>query len=261
MSGLLINGCIVPVDGVTVIGPHDAAWAHLSAGDGVPRSNAPQMVVLHKTRADDPERVLPGIGPAGRAERVADFWSADPAHSGAHLVLDGHVAACLADLVTFEAWHANQANYRSIGIEHCEEAGGAVWQATLDMGVRICLAIAEHCGIQLQVPKLGSYREGCTLKRFDDGGSTLTGFFGHRDVTTSRGKWDPGERIFELLVAAGAEQFDFALGEDREVWHARQVELNKRGHSLLVDGIPGPRTTAALKAEGYRGGVWALGRS
>ena len=256
----MIAGMIIPVPGVDVIGPHDAAWAHLSAGDGVPRARWPTQAILHKTKADDPERVVSGRGPAGRAERVAEFWQQDPAHSGAHLVLDGHVAACLADLVLLEAWHANQGNLRSVGIEHCEEAGGVVYEDTLTMGVRVCLALAEHLGIQLQVPRPGSYREGFPLTRYEDGGTSLVGFFGHRDVTSSRGRWDPGEAIFSRLIAAGAEAYDFEVGEDLAAWKQRQRDLNARGHDLVVDGIPGPATTHALREEGYRGGVWALGR-
>lgn len=63
-----------------------------------------------------------------------------------------------------------------------------------------------------------------------------------------------------MLRARGVEAFDFAQEEDIHVWQERQRELNKRGHDLVVDGIPGPKTTAALKAEGYRNGIWALGR-
>lgn len=261
MSGLLINGTIFPVDGVTIVGPHDAAWAHLNAGDGVPRSNDPQMVILHKTIADFPEVVKPGGGTRkDHAADVAKMWDADPHHSGAQIVIAPDYTACLADLMRFCAWHGNQANELSIGIEHCEEAGGVVYQDTIDAGVKICLAIAERCGIQLQLPKPGSYK-GSPMTRFNDGGRSLIGFFGHRDVSSQRGQWDPGEAVFAALIAVGAEAFDFVAGEDVAIWKQRQADLNTRGHNLVVDGIPGKATTAALKLEGYRGGIWALGKT
>lgn len=260
-SGLLIDGAIIPVPGVTVIGPHDAAWAHLSPGDGTPRTRRPQQIVLHKTLADDPERIVPGAGPTGRAERTAEYWTADPAHSGAHLVIGGDAVACLADLVRFEAYHANQANSRSIGIEHCEERGGTVCQAVLDNGIEVVRVIAATLGIQLQYPR-PPYREGVPLARFVDGGSTLTGLFGHRDVTDHRGRWDPGDAIWTLLAARlGAEAFDFSAGEDRDVWARRQRDLNAADANLVVDGLPGPATTEALRATGYRAGIWAFGRA
>lgn len=259
MSGLLINGKRVEVDGVRIVSPDDKPWAHLAKGDGRPRSRAPQFVILHKTKADDPEVVRPGQGPFGRAERVAKFWQGDPQYSGAHLVVGGDYAACLEDLVTWEAFHANQSNARAIGLEQYEELGGVVHQAVLDNTLRINLAIAEHCGIQLQVPKPGTF-DG-PLQRFLDGGRNLVGFFGHCHVTSSRNFWDPGPRCFEMLIAAGAEAFDFRIGEDLAVWKDRQRKLNATGrYNLVVDGMPGPATTAALKAEGYRGGVWAFGK-
>ena len=258
MNGLLIAGIVVPVPGVTIIGPHDATWAHLSPGDGVARSRWPQFGILHKTKADDPERVLSSPGPRGMAERVAKFWQDDPAHSGAHLVASDDLVACLADLVSFEAWHGNQSNLRSFGMEMYEEMGGIVREGTLANAMRVVLAAAEHLGIQLQVPRPGTYRG--PMKRFEDGGATLVGFFGHRDVTPTRGRWDPGEAIWARLISAGAEAFDFDAGEDLAVWKQRQRDLNDRGHHLLVDGIPGPATTAALADEGYRGGVFALGK-
>lgn len=258
-SGLLVDGRIVPIPGVAVIGPHDAAWATLSPGDGTARAGWPSQIILHKTLADDPERVVPGMGPLGRAQRTAESWASDPAHSGAQLVVGSEQIACLADLVRFEAWHANQANASSVGVEHCEEPGGIVHQAVLDNGVQLVRALAAALGIQLQYPS--SYREGAPLRRFQDGGRTLTGIFGHRDVTSRRGRWDPGESIWSLLAARlGAEAFDFERNEDLEVWRGRQAELNLHGAGLVVDGVPGRKTRAALQAAGYRDGIWALGR-
>ena len=258
---MLINGTVTNVDGVQIIGPHETEWSELSSGDCTPRTRWPTMVILHKTLADDPEKILDGHGPPGHAKRTADSWRNDPKHSGAHIVIGDDLSACLADVVLVEAWDANQANLRSIGIEHCEELGGIVRRITLENGVKICLALSERCGIQLQVPRPGSYHEGQPLRRYADGGSSLIGFFGHRDVVSSRGKWDPGEVIFSMLIAAGAEPYDFNAGEDLVVWKKRQADLVARGYQLVVDGIPGPATTAALRSEGYRGGVWALGKT
>jgi hypothetical protein len=258
LSGLLVDGELVLVPGVTIINPTDAKWAHLSPGDCRPRRGRPHMVVLHKTLADDPEKVLAGGGKPGHAERTAEYWQNDPKHSGAHLVTgDDGVVACLADLVQVEAYHGNQANPYSIGFETCEQLGGGVYAEALASTIEVVLAIVEHLGIQLQVPS--SYG-GKPMARMLDGGTTLYGVFGHRDVTDHRGRWDPGDLLFNMLRARGAESFDFEKGQDKVVWAARQEKLNANGHKLVVDGIPGPATTAALKAEGYRGGVWALGR-
>lgn len=258
MSGILINGSSYPVDGVTIVNQRDAAWAHLDAGDGMARSVHPQFQILHKTKADDPEKVVQGDSPKGRAERVADFWASDPQHSGAHVVVGADYTACLADLVTFMAYHARAANYLGIGIEHYEEAGGVVYEQTLRNGVAIEREICLRCGIQYQVPKLPYTRH---LSRFANGGRDLVGLFGHRDVDDTRNRWDPGDTIFAMHIQAGAETFDFEAGEDLHTWKERQVWLVSRGHALVVDGIPGPHTTAALLAEGYRGGIWAFGKS
>lgn len=260
MSGdLLIAGELVAVPDVAVIGPHMAAWSWLSPGDCRPRTRVPTQIILHKTLADDPERVLTGAGPAGGAERTAEFWQQDPAHSGAHLVTgDDGTVACLADLVFTEAYHATVSNPYSIGFETRELVGGGVYQAALEATIRVTLAIVEHLGIQLQCPR--TYK-GKPITRMLNGGADCVGVFGHRDNTTSRGEWDPGNVLFTRLVQAGAELYDFDAGEDLAEWRQRQAWLASRGHALAIDGIPGPATTAALKLEGFRGGVWALGRT
>lgn len=255
MSGLLIDGQRVEVPGVTVVGPGDRDWAHLSAGDGRPRTNRPNKFVLHKTKADDPEIVRAGRGPSGRAERTARMWSEDPTYSGAHGVIGSDYTACLADLVRFEAFHAKAANRTSIGFEMYEESGGFVYQAVIEATVRICWTVAMHVGIQAQCTRYDR-----PLSRFIDGGRTLFGFFGHRNVDDSRNKWDPGPAIWEALIASGFEVFDFQRGEDLTVWKARQRDLVAKGHDLVVDGFPGEQTRKALLAEGYLGGIYALGR-
>lgn len=258
MSGLLVNGTLYPVAGVTIIGPHETAWAHLNAGDGIPRTRWPSMWTLHKTIADDPEHVLPGAGPAGGAQATAEYWAGDPKHSGAQIVA-GHdgIVACLADLVLFEAWHARSVNLYSVGVETKEVVGGGVYQAALDATVAVTLAGVELLGIQLQVPKKYSGKPLACMAHPE----TMVGVFGHRDNDDDRGKWDPGEILFQMLRDRGAESYDFDVGEDRDVWRMRQTDLNVKGYRLVVDGVPGPATTAALKAEGYRGGVFALGKS
>lgn len=261
MSGLLIDGQLVPVPGVTVIGPHEERWAFMSPGDGMPRTWRPYQITLHKTLADDPERVVPGKGPAGHAQRVAEYWANDPQHSGAHIVTgDDGIVACLADVVTWMAYHARSVNPYSIGIETCEQLGGIVYQAALDSTVAVVAVLVEQLGIQLQCPRIGTYK-GEPLKRLRNNPTSCVGIFGHRDNDDDRGRWDPGDVLFAMIKQRlGAEVFDFDAGEDIATWRERQAELVRRGHQIAVDGIPGPRTTAALKAEGYRGGVYALGK-
>ena len=263
-GGLLIGGGLCPVPGVNVIGPHDADWAHLSPGDYVMRQTLwVRQYILHKTVADDPEQILGGVGPTGADERTAEGWQAEFAHdrryAGAHLLTghDGRVA-CLADLRNVETFHATVSNAWSVGHETCELKGGGVYAAAMSATVETCLTACAALGIQLQMPKLGSYT-GHPIPRMVHGGPDMVGIFGHRDNTEQRGKWDPGEALFEMLAARGVEQMDFAGGEDLKIWTRRQLALVKLGHALTCDGVAGPGTRAALLAAGFPGGIFALG--
>jgi len=261
MSGLLIRGVLVQVPGVVVIGTHEEKWAFMSPGDGMGRTNTPTQITLHKTLADDPEKVVSGAGPSGHSQRVAEYWQGDPQHSGAHIVTgDDGVVASLADCVTWMAYHARSVNPFSVGIETCEQLGGIVYQAALDATVAVVAVLAETIGIQLQFPRIGTYKN-APLRRMRENPAAMCGVFGHRDNDDARGRWDPGDILFALIKQRlGAEAFDFDAGEDLSTWKERQAELVRLGHKLVIDGIPGPATTAALKIEGYRGGVWALGK-
>lgn len=271
LNGLLIGGKIVPVPGIKVIGPADAAWAHLSPGDASPRvalkgrgcPDRPQMWIWHKTIADDPEKLKPGKGPAGGARRTADWWREDPHYSGTQLVTghEGEVA-CLGDLRDLVAWHATVSNFYAVGQETCEESGGYFYEAALEATLASTWVGCEALGIQIQIPKLGSYKNNHPFARMKfDGGRDCVGIFGHCHNTDDRNINDPGVIIFERAAARGAEQFDYEARQDLEVWKERQRELNKHGHNLVVDGIAGAATAAALLAEGYRGGIWINGRS
>lgn len=277
-NGLLIGGKIYPVPGVKVINPHDAAWAHLSPGDGMPRRVIggkrirPQMYMWHKTIADYPERLLPGKGPLGGARRTADYWREDPHYGGAHLVSgDEGEVGCLADLELTEAFHATISNRFSIGHETREvtlvENGkrlGGFYEACVQATIACTWVACEALGIQLQSHRYsdGTRYTGHPLKRMleTNGGADMWGVFGHRDNTEARGKWDPGELIWQMAEARGMEFFDFEAREDIEVWKGRQRELQRHGHDLQITGIPDLATVAALKLEGYRGGVYALGK-
>lgn len=267
--GLLVNGKLVPVPGVRVINRLDAAWAHLAIGDHRARRREPngQLVwvrqwLLHKTIAENDERVVPGKGPPGGARKTLDWWTGDPKYSGTHLVTgdDGEVG-CFADLVLVEAFHAGRhdVNRWSVGHETRERLNGDVFEAALEATVTTYFVGCAAVGIQLQTHR-GPYR-GRPMARFASSPHDAVGVFGHRDVTDQRDKRDPGDELFRRGIARGMEAFDFERRQDVEVWKARQRELVRVGHRIPVDGVAGPATVAALKLEGYRDGIWALGRA
>jgi N-acetyl-anhydromuramyl-L-alanine amidase AmpD len=59
-----------------------------------------------------------------RAQPVAEMWQEKNRGSSAHFVIgqDGTVIQCVA--LTSIAWHAHDANGRSVGIEHCARTPG-----------------------------------------------------------------------------------------------------------------------------------------
>ena len=76
----------------------------------------------------------------------------------------------------------------------------------------------------------------------------------HRNQTTNKGPGDPGDSLFVALKNAGYELFDFDNKDDLNVWKQRQASLGLVPSD--VDGVPGPKTVAALKAHGHKHGLW-----
>lgn len=270
MSGLLIDGHLVQVAGVTVIAPREQPWNRLTHGQV--RANVmgsayrPQFKILHKTIADDPEKIVGAVGSSinfgGVIDTIAEW--ARMGRSGTHEVT-GHdgTTACTEDLVRFIGWHAGakdaDANPRSWGHEIKEHAGGGVNISALEAAVRVTLVDTVAIGVQQQCPK--RYKNNVPNPRFRNGGRDLIGVFGHRDVTEQRGYWDPGDVVFDMLAAAGFERFDFYAGEDLAVWTKRQKWLQAEGYYHgVIDGIAGPGTTAACLEAGFPHGIWALAR-
>jgi len=256
MPGLLVNGKEVPVEGLVIINPNDAAWCRLDPKDCRQRPTPwVRQVILHTTKGDSPQTVLPGKGPGGRAKFTAEFWRGDPTPSAAHIVIDNDgTVACLCDLATTETYHATVSNPWSIGIEMYQESGNGIHEAVFDSAVKLVPALCRIFGIQFQIPKAAYQNK--PLRRMADGGERCVGVFGHRDNTDRRGHGDPGDEIFQRLAAAGAEQFDHDAEEDLQIWRSRQRTLVDAGAQLEVDGVPGPATVTALRCPQHPHGLW-----
>lgn len=273
MPGLIIGGREVEVPGVSIRNFKDEPKLALRVGksdgnnDGKLRKSPVTLVVLHTTKGipggkDKREQViLPGFGLDTKAEdRTIQYWSLDPTPSGAHIVIDADgSAACLADLSTVCAYHASQSevNDRSVGFEIYQGNKAELYEGQLDVARRMVDVVTAEFGIQRQIPD--HYRKR-PIPRLDHlGGRNLRGVVGHRDVSDTRGKGDPGDAIMEVLAKAGYERFDFFADADIIQWKQRQQELkDKLKREIAIDGIPGPQVLSCLKELGYRHGLWAL---
>lgn len=273
MPGLIIGGKEVEVPGLKVRNYKDDPKLALrvnqpgGGNDGEsPRKHPVSLIVLHTTKGipggsnKTPQRLQSGLGPDTQAEdRTARYWSTDPLASGAHVVIDSDGSvACLADLKTVCAYHAGNrdVNHRSIGIEIFQESDADLYAGQLEIVVRVVDVITAEFGIQRQIPHKYLNKP---APRLDEGGKDCVGVVGHRDVSNNRGFGDPGDFIFNFLESAKYERVNYHMGSDLELWKTRQKELvEKTGLDLVIDGVPGTATRAALTQLGYGHGLWAL---
>lgn len=262
MTGLLINGLPVDVPGLSIAAPASAGgprWSYLSSSDCRLRTTKwVRQIMLHTVRGVWPQSIdeRPGIG--GELPRYADIWQSDPIHSGAQVIVasDGAIA-CLCDLATTAAYHAEMSNDWSVGIEMYQEPDGRVHRATIYATARLVQALCALLPIPFQYHR---FADGATyrnepLQRFEThdaggrkqlGGKDCVGVFGHRLNTSHRGAGDPGDAIFEAIDALGAEALDYSVGEDLHVGRARQLTLG-----VVADGLVGPGSMAAMRRAGF----------
>jgi hypothetical protein len=207
-----------------------------------------RAIVLHTTLGKpDVKQIEPGQGPHTRAaQRIGKWWSKDGRRAGCHLMcdLDGSWAN-MADLATATTFHAGAVNDNTIGIEIYQDGeDGVLFDQQLQSVVLMCDYLTRVFGIQRQVhfPFVGP------IQRLRNGGDDCVGIYGHRDVTSTRSRGDPGDAVFERLVEGGYEPWDYDAEEDLSAWKLRQHHLNEMFDAkLVVDGVAGPGTVSALR--------------
>jgi N-acetyl-anhydromuramyl-L-alanine amidase AmpD len=176
--------------------------------DGRRRRSAEKVehVVLHTTRGipggrdQRPQVIRPGLGPAGSAaEANARYWSRAGSSSGAHLVVDYDATIVqTSDLGLVATYHAGgPINGTSVGIEIVQGAEAELYEGQLAAAVRLCGWLAAY----FQLPRTVQWP-------YRGAGAACAAFLGHRDVSSNRGRGDPGDRVYELLIAAGFAAVD-----------------------------------------------------
>jgi hypothetical protein len=255
--GVIIRGKDIEVPNCVVKNFKNEPKFGLKPNDGRKRPNTwVRGIVLHTTKGipggkvKTPQKIKPGFGPNyERDEKVAQMWSLDTRNAGAHLVIDSDASwVNTCDLQEFAAYHAGNVNTVTIGIEIYQESDGGLYKEQLLSVVTMVDFLTRTFSIQRQVH--WPYHKHA-IKRGLQRGLDMVGVYGHRDCSNNRGPGDPGDAIIQLLCDAGYESFDFEADEDKEVWKARQEQLD-----LLPDGIPGPATAAELIQAGYKHGLW-----
>ena len=256
--GVVINDAVIEVPGIeTVLSWHDDKRLRLKKGDYRARPDTwVRGIVLHTTKGmpggsrKEPQDIRPGNGPnAQRDIKIAQMWSMDDRKAGAHLVCDHDSSwSCLADLQNEAALHAGNVNNVTIGIEIYQGSKAEMYEEQLASVVKMVDFLTKTFSIQRQLH--WPYKRKA-LDRGLNRGTDMVGVYGHRDCSNRRGEGDPGDPIMSLLMDAGYEAFDFSKDADKDIWETRQEQLG-----LLPDGVPGPKTAAALLARGYPHGLW-----
>jgi hypothetical protein len=228
-----------------------------------------RLVTVHSTKGipggknRKPQRVYPGLGPAGNAaEANVRYWTSSDSNGGAHIVVDfdGQVI-CTADLQDELAYHATSVNEESIGIEVVQgeaDDHAFFYRRQLDRVMQVIDWLTKRFRIQRQFPGPFPGHTGW-VSRLVRGGADCVGVHQHCDQTANRGVGDCGEWLRDDLRAAGYEEQDWSKDADKRIWSTRQTSLIQLGADPAIgtDGVPGPKTSSEIeRLLGKKHGLW-----
>jgi hypothetical protein len=282
VSGLILDGRVVPVPGVDVHSyldddriPEATDGYRLRRRPVGPKRDAAdgpwiRAIVLHTVHGKRGGTLRAGLGPPSQRDVwYAQYQARTPRDVSWDYTVDTDGSVAVSnDPLRRASWHAGGVNRLTIGIELVQESDGSLWMGQLDVLVRVLDVLTRELRIQRQVPFVpgqGAQRD--VFPRLhkvvstprlhekpgtDPGGASLVGIYGHRNQTIQRGVGDPTDWPFERLVDAGYEAMDMMHGGDIDTWRVRQAQLG-----IGVDGIAGPATVAALEHAGHAHGLWA----
>lgn len=260
MPGLVISGEEVQVPGLEIVNFHDEPVLALRMGQDkrLRHTRWVRAIGLHTTKGLWPQTVLPGLGPfMNVGEKVAKYWTTSSAPAGAHIVVDWDgTITCHCDLTTEASMHGGVMNETTIGIEIFQGPApeGKLYDGQLDATVCLIDALTAIYGIQRQIPR-PTWDYGLVSRMASTQAlKSIVGIIGHRNVTTDRGRGDPGDHIFVKLRDAGYEMWNYHSREDLEVWRGRQISLCMASDDC--DGVPGPHTIDMLVQAGHEHGMW-----
>lgn len=209
-EGLIIDGRRVPVPGVRVISWLDdpERCPRVTKGSARPASAA-TAVMLHASRGRSGV-VVPGSRESDKAAKLVRYQvRTERAASWCITIGSAGDVWQQCDAATFATWHATVANSWSVGLEMAQSADTPdLTQAQVDACVAVVRVLCDALRIPLQLPAVGGAPVNGVVRAWQSrkqGGEAraVSGVLGHRNVTTSRGKGDPGDGVFLALLAAG----------------------------------------------------------
>ena len=231
-EGLIIDGRRVPVPGVRVVTYLDdpVRCPRVTKGSARPASAA-TAVMLHASRGRSGV-VVPGSRESDKAAKLVRYQVRSERDASWCITIGsaGDVwQQC--DAATFATWHATVANQWSVGLELAQTADTPdLTQAQVDACVAVVRVLCEALRIPLRVPVVGHDGDSWSVcnkpvrawQSRKQGGEAraVSGVLGHRNVTTSRGKGDPGDGVFLALLAsgfAGVAPEAMTVGGDRDL--------------------------------------------
>jgi len=210
---IIVAGGLTPVEAPEVItylsDPHVAP----RVTDGKQRTREKVTgIVLHTSRGVR-GHVRPGAFPSKRAELLALYQSRTTRDVSWHLTIDTDGTVIQqADAALWMCWHAGHANGWSVGIECVQQPDtGDLWSVQVDACVAVVEALCGALGIARRTPVGRDGKPWAGLiheqQEASEGGlgRPFAGVLGHRALTRNRGPGDPGDVIFDALLARGFE--------------------------------------------------------